>query len=216
MRRAERVVDIEVAAVGELVRESARRSSSRPGRSACSRARGPVRPAAALAAALRPAPSSTWRGPRPSSAGRDASRRAPRAAPRSSSSSSVGSEARMRVSSATRPSSSGTFRSARTSTRLARDVGVADRARVPHYYARRRPAASLPIFATGRRGGTVAPLVVVPADDLDQVRRSPSSDRRRRSRSASCRRCRTRRSDPRCTGGCPPSGRSRPPIGRPR
>ena len=39
-------------------------------------------------------------------------------APRSSSSSSVGSAARIRVSSATRPSSSGTFRSARTSTRL--------------------------------------------------------------------------------------------------
>ena len=40
------------------------------------------------------------------------------AAPRSNSSSSVGSEARIRVSSATCPSSSGTFRSARTRARL--------------------------------------------------------------------------------------------------
>ena len=47
-------------------------------------------------------------------------------APRSRSSSIVGSAARIRVSSATWPSSSGTLKSARTRTRLPVDVGVAD------------------------------------------------------------------------------------------
>ena len=49
----------------------------------------------------------------------------------------------------------------------------------------------------------VAPLVVVPADDLDLVADAPWSGRRRRCTSAGRRRCRWRRSGPRCSRGCP-------------
>src|SRR5256714_14696261 len=93
------------------------------------------------------------------------------AAPRSSSNRSVGSAAPIRVSSATRPSSNGTLRSARTSTRLpstsasrtdrgsftsrSRGYGL-DRERLPdHRDQVDEPAA-------------VAPLVVVPPEDLRQ------------------------------------------------
>ncbi len=92
--------------------------------------RGPRRPRSRAAA--RPAgPSARPGGRRPGrataptsarpSGGRGASRRR-RRRPASSRCSSVGTEARMRASSVTRPSSSGTFRSARTSTRAPRPV----------------------------------------------------------------------------------------------
>jgi hypothetical protein len=112
VRGAEGVVDVEVAAVGELagealvVRRLARskrvfsststRSSSRSSWSRSRRARSGRR-----VLALRPA---------------EVRADADAFAPRSSSSRSVGSAARIRVSSATRPASSGTFRSARTRT----------------------------------------------------------------------------------------------------
>ena len=81
-------------------------------------------------------------------------------APRSSSSRSVGSDARMRVSSATRPSSSGTFRSDADEDDLAVDVGRLDGARQPH-----ADAAWDEVDEPAR----VAPLVVVPAEDLREV-----------------------------------------------
>mgnify|MGYP003693617449 CR=1 FL=1 len=82
--------------------------------------------AAAPGAGPRPASSRT-RGSSPFAAGRDASRRRPRRPRAPSSSSSVGSEARIRVSSATRPSSSGTLRSRSVDedARLPRRVGAA-------------------------------------------------------------------------------------------
>ena len=150
VRRAERVVDVEVAARRRARARSARRSSSRRGRSACSRARGRARRAGARAAAPRPAPSRTSRDPPRSSAGRDASRRAPPRRRCSSRSCSVGSEARMRVSSATRPSSSGTFRSARTSTVLsATSASRTERGtRTAPPYAPTAAGSDAPIFST--------------------------------------------------------------------
>ena len=96
------------------------RSSSPPGRSACSRAPRPVvadaarRAARATGSIANFARSSSVFG-RPRCEQTRTSRGAA-----SSSSRSVGSEAAMRVSSATRPSSSGTFRSARTRTTFPR------------------------------------------------------------------------------------------------
>ena len=118
MRRAERVVDVEIAAVGELARERLvvlrlARIEAR----VLEHAHAFVGQQLAQAGVDRLA-SSTSPDPRRSSAVRGASRRGSPARPRSSRSSSVGSDARMRVSSATSPSSSGTFRSERTSTTL--------------------------------------------------------------------------------------------------
>src|SRR5205814_10474962 len=92
-------------------------------------------------------------------------------APRSRSSSIVGRLARIRVSSATTPSSSGTFRSARSRTRLPSRsasltlafaneggglVSGTDRRRLKHLLRQLDAAVR------------VAPLVVVPGEDLDE------------------------------------------------
>src|SRR5262249_55582188 len=87
-------------------------------------------------------------------------------APPSSSSRIVGSDARMRVSSATRPCSSGTLRSARTRTTL------------PSTFASRTDLGNRKMLALDRcrelvhevdQPARVAPLVVVPAEHLHQV-----------------------------------------------
>src|SRR5689334_8791475 len=93
-------------------------------------------------------------------------------APRSRSSSMVGNEARIRVSSATSPPSRGTFRSARSRTRLPltsasltlvlanereADASGTDRRRLQHLLGQLDAAVR------------VAPLVVVPGKDLDEL-----------------------------------------------
>src|SRR5262249_10412949 len=78
-------------------------------------------------------------------------------------SSSVGSEARMRVSSATSPSSSGTFRSARTSTLL--PATSTSRTERGSFIPRASQQLADEVDETAR----VAPLVVVPAEDLDHA-----------------------------------------------
>ena len=100
----------------------------------------------------------------PLSAAPGASTRSPPSRRRSSSSSSVGSDARMRVSSATRPSSSGTFRSARTSTRCpATSASRTERGPTCLRTADREEATT---FGQVDEPARVAPLVVVPAEDL--------------------------------------------------
>src|SRR5207302_3014452 len=96
-------------------------------------------------------------------------------ASRSIRSRSVGSEARIRVSSATRRSSSGTFRSERTRTCLSRTSALST--------DRGRRKLEQPVDQVGQ-ARRVAPLVVVPADHLDLVpvrhRREPVDDAGRR------------------------------------
>ena len=152
MRGAEGVVHVEVAAVGELARELPRRSPSRRGskrvfsstrsRSSGSSARsaratGVDRERRVVAAFGRPRCEQTRTS----------------AAPRSSRSSSVGSDGRIRVSSATRPSSSGTFRSARTSTPCRRRRP----SRTERGTHSQLPAASADVRSRGRRAGTSSP-----------------------------------------------------------
>src|SRR4051794_36395349 len=88
------------------------------------------------------------------------------AAPRSASSSRVGSAARMRESSATFPSSSGTLRSARTRTRLpATSASRTDLGRFTlrgDFRGKRRPDHRDQVDEPA----AVAPLVVVPPEDL--------------------------------------------------
>ena len=98
-------------------------------------------------------------GSRALRAGRGA-RRGSSVAPRSRSSSIVGSAARMRVSSATcrRASSSGTLKSTRTSTRR---PSTSRSSSVLHAQPPTGPSATRSTSAVG-----VAPLVVVPGDDL--------------------------------------------------
>ena len=150
MRRAERVVDVEVAALGELAREALVVRSSRPGRSACSRARGRARPAGARAAAPRPAPSRTSRGPPRSSAGRDASRRAPLRRPAragaAASAARRGCGCRRRRG-RPRAARSGRRGPARSCPRRRRRGPSAARASLLPT-PRRQPAASAPIFST--------------------------------------------------------------------
>ena len=148
MRRAERVVDVEVAAVGELAREAlvvrrlarvearvlehvdalVRQELAQP---RCDRRHRVLR---AVLLRLRPAEMRA-----DAHLGRAAAR---------AGAARVGSEARMRVSSATRPSSSGTLRSARTSTVFpATSASRTDRG-TPHYYAPTAAGSVAPIFAT--------------------------------------------------------------------
>ena len=116
MRRSESVEDEEVPRPPRAGARTRDRSSSLRDRSGCSRAPRSAGRAAAPADAPRPAPSRT-RGRGPSAFPR-CEHTATCAASRSRRSRRVGREARIRVSSATRPSSRGTFRSARTSTRF--------------------------------------------------------------------------------------------------
>ena len=146
VRRAEGVVDEEVAALGELAGELGIVLRLAGMEARVLEHLDPLVRRGASAGARAPARSGRP-GPRPS-AGRGASRRGPASASRSSRSSSVGSAARMRVSSATWPSSSGTFRSR-------------GRARTCRRRPRRGPsAAGSSIRAacpSGRRGGTNSP-----------------------------------------------------------
>src|SRR5215218_11023960 len=85
----------------------------------------------------------------------------------------------MRVSSATRPSSRGTLRSARTRTLLpATSASRTDRGLRTHWGADRRAD----LLGNVDEPAAVAPLVVVPADDLDhrpvRHRREPVDDQR--------------------------------------
>ncbi len=201
MRRAERVVDVEVAALGELAREAGvvlrlarvearvlehvdpvvRQQLVQPRRDRRDRE---------LARS-----SSVFGRPRCEQT-RTSARRA------SSRSSSVGSEARMRVSSATRPSSSGTLRSARTSTRLP----ATSASRTERGFLISLEQDSDEVDQPAR----VAPLVVVPAEHLRRSSRAPSSACCRRCTSTATAGCRSRRADPPSTGGIPRAARTRP------
>ena len=211
--RAEGVVHVEVAACGELAREALVVLRLARVEARVLEHVDPLVRAGARAAAPRPAPSRTSRGPPPSSAGRGASRRGPRPRRCSSRSSSVGSEARMRVSSATAAVLERHVQIGADQDGLARDVGVADRARHAHRSSLRLDGGRqrlADLLDEVDEAAAVAPLVVVPGEDLDERARSPSSGRCRRSTSTASGRCRSRRSARRCTGGCPRGRRCRP------
>ena len=173
VRRAEGVVDEEVAARRPAPARTPGRSPSRRGRSACSRAPRSARPAAARAGARAPARSRNA-GSSPFGRPRCEQTRT-RAAPRSSSS----SQRRQRGADA---------RVVGDPPVLERDVQVGADEDAP---CRRRPRRGP--SAAGLHGARaacrdqvdeparVAPLVVVPAEDLGHACRSPSSAR--------CRRC---------------------------
>ncbi len=161
MRRAERVVHVEVHPLRELRSRAAGRSPSPARRSACSRAR--------VSRSSGSSARSRWAHGAIEKSGSTPSGR-PRweqtttsAASWSSSQTSVWSEARMRVSSATWPFSSGTLRSARTRTCLpATSASRTDRGRrlsAPY----RGQRAGHPLDEI-RQAAAVAPLVVVPAE----------------------------------------------------
>ena len=144
---AEGVVDVDVGERGEVARRAPGRSWSPPARSARSRAAARRPSPSALrhrldlvadhgrrqlhrrAEQLGEALADRRQSRAPASTlpfGRPRCETSTSEAPRSRSGSIVGSAARMRVSSATRPPSSGTLKSTRTSTRLPADLGVAD------------------------------------------------------------------------------------------
>src|ERR1051326_7249587 len=82
----------------------------------------------------------------------------------------VGSDARMRVSSSTRPSARGTLKSTRTKTRLP----CRSRSRIDSVIARLKPRAALnalrdELAQQVDAAVRVAPLVVVPGEDLHEV-----------------------------------------------
>ena len=169
VRRAERVVDVDVGerrvALGQrrvvlrlARRRSARSPSSRSRRPAPHPDRAPAaHPPRAARTAGRPraAARTSRRGP---SAARDGRAGSSRAAPRSRSSRSVGSAARIRASSVMfRSSSRGTLKSTRTRTRLP-STSRSSSVRTHEHLLGELDAAV-----------RVAPLVVVPGDDLDQV-----------------------------------------------
>ena len=146
VRGAERVVDVEVAAVGELARVALVVL-----RLARVEARVLEHGDAVVGQELaQPRLDRRHRGtPRRRLFGRPRCEQTrTSAAPPSSSSWSVGSEARMRVSSATRPSSSGTLRSDADQDDLAGDVGVANGTRQRRIYAATAAGSVWPIFAT--------------------------------------------------------------------
>ena len=181
VRGAERVVDVDVGELRVALGQRRRRSSSRPRRSARSRPsrRRPSGTSSRSGASVTSTPSSS---PSRSAAGlsenfsstpfgrpRCASRTSP-AAPFSRSSFRVGSAAWMRASSVMlRSSSSGTLKSTRTRTRLPSTSRSSSVRTHQHLLGEVHAAVG------------VAPLVVVPGDDLDQValehRRSAASRR---------------------------------------
>ena len=151
VRRPERVVHVEVAELGEPAATAARRSSLRRRGSACSRAATTRALGSCVAfigfvgvGALDEARSCCFGSSSPSRRatgsseyfasglpfGRPRCDSSTTRAPRSSSAWIVGSAARMRVSSVTRPLSSGTLKSTRTSARL------------PSHFVRRRDRGS--------------------------------------------------------------------------
>ena len=118
MRRAEGVVDIEILPVGELAANAGSFFVSPGIEARVLEHAGRGRRGAARAAARRRARSRTSPCPPRSWGGRDASTRRCPSPPGREAACSVGRAARIRVSSATRPPSSGTFKSARTRTRF--------------------------------------------------------------------------------------------------
>ena len=112
----------------------------------------------------------------------------------------------MRVSSATCPSSSGTFRSARTSTRLPATSASRTERGQPHSGAAAAPEASPRSSRSGRRAGSCSPTRCRTSRRPSPSSRSPSSARCRRCTSTASGRCRWRRAGRRRTGGTSPSG----------
>ena len=207
---AEGVVDVEVGERRPALRRASGRSRSPPARSGRSRAAAlrPGRAPPAIVSTSEPTPPAPG-APRRRAARRGARRpgasRAPgrpcrpacpdgrrgrSAAPRSRSSSIVGSAARIRVSSATRPPSSGTLKSTRTSTRrpassASRTLALGNpppRASIVTVISGcsnpwRLSARSLLEDLAGQLDAAVrvAPLVVVPGDRLDHRGRRRST-----------------------------------------